>query len=1133
MRLRPKNHQKDTESHACKGELDTLREKLDKVRSENELLKKIISRRQQIHSSDEDFSVPLEDLFQIPQNHNLYFRELPYMMWAKDLNGRFTAVNRNFARNFGHDPESMKGLTDYDISPRVFADKFRGDDTIVIKTGKQRIVDEQIPVIDGFRWYETTKIPVFDENGKVKGVAGFARDITSRIQQVRAIRQSEEKFRELAENTTDSFILASGHKVIYANSAFEQVYGFPREELFRDPELTIKNIHPDDKDRILEVMHTGHYKYTYIFNEQYRIVKKDGTVSWIWNRSYPVWNDKGEAYRIVSVATNISGVKILEERLTKSQSQQQALLDNIPHLAWLKDIDGYYVSVNESFCRFFNLRSDQIVGKNDYDICPKELADNYVSKDLEVIRERQSKLFFEVEEGRFGKRYSETHKTPVINEKGEVIGLAGISRDITEQKLAEEALLRSEEKFKDLVTLLPEVVFETDASGKITFVNLKGFDLMGYKQSDIAQGMTVFDVISEEDRERAVLAFNKLRRGREIKGNEYRVITKSGKKISVLVFTNSMFSDHRFVGIRGVMVDITRRKMAEKQEKEYQTKLLFLSNTALDFLGLPNEADIFRFIGSKLHEFISDAFIIVSHFDETDHQLKLAYHSLSQEQTRKIDALLGDPLRLTGIELSEEGILDLRRSSEHLRSFGGGILDTTFGQISPSTAHRIEDIIQAKNVYGMALMRAGKLYGSVLIISSREELQDRPFIETFLYQASIALHRRQLEQELMEAKVRAEESDMLKTAFLANMSHEIRTPMNGILGLAQLLNKDKLAGEERKEYLAMINSNGKLLMNLVNDIIDISKIESNQVELNETEFSVNVMMNDLLCFIQSEKMVKNKEAVELRMVPALSDKEAYIVSDQAKLRQVLTNLIGNAVKFTQEGVIQFGYSVEGPNLKFYVSDTGIGIPRDKLKIIFDRFIQADQSMTRAFGGSGLGLAISKGFVECMGGEIWAESEPGQGATFFFLIPYKPVASASITAEEQKRDPESFRWEDLSILVVEDNYVSFKLLEITLRKTGVGILHADNGQDAIDMVAKHPEIDLVLMDIQLPVINGYDATVEIKKIRPELPVIAQTANAMDDDRMKCLNAGCSDYITKPIVIDKLYAVINDYVVQSNS
>ncbi len=1133
MRSGPKFNKSRTAEVSQEEEIRNLQEKIDDLQSENELLKKIVSSRRmpQVTSGKSQEAIS-GDIFRIPEFHKSFFYHVPFMMWAKDTNGRFIAVNSAFARNFGKEMTELHGLTDYDICPKIFADKFRSDDLAVIDSGNQITVDEQIPVLAGFRWHETTRIPLTDQNGMITGIAGFAKDITDRKHYETALRQSEAKFRELAENTNDSFILSSGNNIIYVNPAFEQVYGYSRDEFIRNPGLRDKWIYPPDAMRIRAVLDSAQYKSNYIFNEQYRIIKKDGTVSWIWNRSYPIWNDKGEAYRIVSVATNISGIKILEERLTKSQSQQQAILDNIPHLAWLKDTDSHYVSVNESFCRYYNKSSDEIVGKTDYFLCSKNLADEYISKDKEVIRERKSKLFFEVEDGRFGKRYSETHKTPIVNDEGEVIGIAGISRDITEQKLAEQALLRSEEKYKDLVNLLPEVVFETDAEGNITYVNLKGFELMGYSPQTVDRGINIFDIVASGERERARQAFANIRKGKEIKTNEYNVVTREGKVISVLVVANSMFQDSRWVGIRGVMVDITRRKMAENQEKEYQTKLLFLSNTALDFLGLPIEADIFKYIGMKLKEFVTDANIIVSSYDDTEKLLSIIYHSFSAKDADTLEEMTGIRLKQMVFDLGGEDIDELKLNAEHLKFFKGGIYDTCFGKFSRPLTRQIEKRFRIRKTFGMSLMRSGVLYGSALILTNRDELQDQPFLETFFYQASIALHRRQLELELVEAKVRAEETDMLKTAFLANMSHEIRTPMNGILGLTQLLTKDQLSHEDRKEYLAMINSNGKLLMNLVNDIIDISRIESNQVDLNEVRFSLNAMMNELLCFIQSEKMIKNKGSVELKMQIGLKDEDSGILSDQSKLKQVLTNLIGNAIKFTNRGNVEFGYSLEDNNsLKFFVKDSGIGISEDKLEVIFDRFTQVDQSLTRPYSGSGLGLAISKGFVERMGGRIWAESHIKRGATFNFTIPYKPIGRSGTGKEEFARSPDQFNWEKISILVVEDNYISYKLLEFSLSKTGVGIIHADNGQSAIDEVKKNPGIDLVLMDIQLPVLNGYDATIEIKKIRPELPVIAQTANAMDDDRLKCLNAGCSDYITKPIILEKLYAIINNYVIRA--
>jgi len=708
--------------------------------------------------------------------------------------------------------------------------------------------------------------------------------------------------------------------------------------------------------------------------------------------------------------------------------------------------------------------------------------------------------------------------------KGEVIGITGISRDITDQKLAEKALIRSEEKFKDLVTLLPEVVFETDENGIITFANLKGFELMEYSHSDLIKGKTIFELTAKEDEERVREIFKSFKYGSELKGKEFRVLTKSGRELPVLIFTNNMYQENRWSGIRGVMVDISSRKKAEQQERLYQSKLLYLSDTALDFLSMDQDTDLFEFIGGRLSEMIEGVSVVVNRFDEKAKEMILAFHSLPHEKEKYFREKLGLPPERFVQPLTDEEILHLQENSDHLFEFKKGFYESTFGRIPFKISEELNAIIKAKGYYGMALMRGGKLFGSVLIISYNEKLRDKHFIETFIYQSSIALHRRQLEQELLEAKRQAEESDRLKTSFLANMSHEIRTPMNGILGLAEMLKVQDLNSPKTREYLQMISANGKLLLNLVNDIIDISKIESKQVDLFESEFSVKELLDEISCIISAEKMVENKQEVGLYARADVKDSTEIIIADQSKIRQILINLVGNAVKFTREGEIVFGCKfVENNKLLFYVKDTGIGIPESKIDVIFDRFTQADQTMTRAYAGSGLGLAISRGFVELMGGKIWVKSEVNKGSEFYFTVPCKPVYTKKVM-KKPKKGLSEFNWKDLNILVVEDNLVSYKLLEISLSKTGCNILHAENGEDAVNMVKKHDEIDIVLMDIQLPVLNGYDATRAIKKLKPDMPVIAQTANAMDSDRRKCMEAGCSDYITKPIVLEDLMPVI---------
>ncbi len=1076
------------------------------------------------------FSVEeLEKIFTNSKYHETFFNQIPFMVWAKDTNGKFLSANKSFAAAFGKLPEEIVGRNDYDFSPSIFADKYTADDNLVISTGEQRTFEELIPLKDGFRWHETLKIPLIGIDGKVVGTAGLARDITDRKNYEIALKESEEKFRELAENTSDSFVLRSGNKILYANPAFEQIYGIKREDLYKNPNVYLDWIHPEDRSRIENIIKSREHKSAYIFNEQYRIVLPDKSVNWIWHRSYPVWNDKGEVYRVVSVSSNITGIKDLEDKVQKFQSQQQAILDNIPHQAWIKDMDGKYLMVNEAFCRFFDWKVNDIIGKTDFDLCDEELALDYVRKDKTVCEQRKAIRFMEVEDGRFGKRYSETFKTPVINENGEVIGTAGISRDITEQKIAEQALLKSEEKFKDLVTLLPEMVFETNSNLKITFANFSAFERFGYEQNDFDKGLSLYDLVAEREIGRVKDEIINAQNGGELIAAEYVLVSKKGHEFPALVYTNNMYNNGKWSGLRGVAVDIAQRKISEEKEKVYQEKLKFLSNTALDFLSLMQDEDIYIYTGRKLKEFIREGYVLVSRFNESEHTIELVYFSVNDEIKETIRTETGFNVDNLKIKISPESEAVLIQNAEHLMEFTEGVYELSFGTIPRPQCRIVERILQVRKIYGLSLLRGGKLYGSVEIITSQEDLDDKPLIETFIYQASIALHRRQLEQELIAAKFKAEESDKLKTAFLANMSHEIRTPMNGIIGISQLLTRQEVGEKDRNEYLSMINANGNILLNLVNDIIEISKIESNQVDLFVSEFSLNKLFHEMNCFLLTEKMTKNKDSVELLMSLGRKDEESFIYADRQKLNQILLNLIGNAIKFTLSGQVEFGYFVNDDNrLEFFVKDTGIGIPEDKLDLIFNRFTQADQSLTRPFGGSGLGLAISKGFVEIMHGKIWAECRENGGSIFRFHIPFKPSSPGAKQAPRVKLRPDDFDWAKYHLLVVEDNYMSFKLLQALLKNTKVVILHADNGERAIEMVKTHPEIDLVLMDIQLPLMNGYEATKAIKLIRPELTVIAQTANAMDEDRLKCLNSGCNDYITKPIVFETFLTLIDSYI-----
>ncbi|NTW24763.1 MAG: response regulator [Lentimicrobium sp.] len=384
---------------------------------------------------------------------------------------------------------------------------------------------------------------------------------------------------------------------------------------------------------------------------------------------------------------------------------------------------------------------------------------------------------------------------------------------------------------------------------------------------------------------------------------------------------------------------------------------------------------------------------------------------------------------------------------------------------------------------------------------------------------------RQMNTELMVAKEKAEESERLKSAFLANMSHEIRTPMNGILGFAHLLQSPELTGDEMQDYLKIIQTSGNRMLNIINDLIDISRIESGLITVNPTQVDVNELMNFIYNFFKPEAESKG---LTITINDHLPQTEKLILTDKEKVYAVLMNLVKNAIKYSQKGSVDFGCTKKENLLQFYVNDNGIGIPDDKLESIFGRFVQVDPSFSSNYEGAGLGLSIAKAYVAMLGGKIHAKSELGKGSQFFFEIP-------CIKAESIAKDPvidnvnsnTDIKMSNLKILITDDDEVSLILMTKLIQKYTKDILTAVNGQEAIDLVKENPDINIILLDIKMPEVNGLEATRQIRLFNKDIVIIAQTAYAMVGDREQTLDAGCDDYISKPLNKEKLDRLITRY------
>ena len=386
-------------------------------------------------------------------------------------------------------------------------------------------------------------------------------------------------------------------------------------------------------------------------------------------------------------------------------------------------------------------------------------------------------------------------------------------------------------------------------------------------------------------------------------------------------------------------------------------------------------------------------------------------------------------------------------------------------------------------------------------------------------------HIRKMNSELIISKNKAEESDRLKSSFLANMSHEIRTPLNGILGFSSLLKDEDLTKKNAKRYIDIIGSSGQQLLTIINDILDISKIEAGQIAISIEAVNITQLMNELLHQFQHQAEIKNLDLI-LNSGNLYENMEIH--TDANRLRQILCNLLNNAIKFTHEGKVEFGLLHKENFTEFYVSDSGIGIaPEDQL-VIFKPFRKIETSVKNKYGGTGLGLSISKAFVEKLGGTMMLQSEPNKGSTFIFTIPRTEASEPNYKQHPETEQNLHRNWNPKTILIAEDEAFNFYYMEELLKPMSVNMLHAWNGLEAVELTKNHPDISLVLMDIRMPEMDGHTATRLIKELRPRLPVIAQTAYASNEDMENAHTSGFDNYLTKPIARELFVQVIDKYL-----
>lgn len=653
-------------------------------------------------------------------------------------------------------------------------------------------------------------------------------------------------------------------------------------------------------------------------------------------------------------------------------------------------------------------------------------------------------------------------------------------RDITDTKKAEEALRKSEAIKNKMLSNIGDVVVIIDKNEVIKYKSPNIERLLRWSDNELI-GKDTWDNIHPEDIELGKKFIQNLALEPNSIGTvEIRYKRKDNTYVWIEISIINLLNDPDIQGFLGNYHEITSRKSAEQEL--LKAKEIADANSA-------NLTAIIEGTADNIWAF--------------DRNFKILY--INQAFQREFFNTFG--------VLLEPGVSLIEALPEPFKP----IWIPRYKRVLQNEQYTIEDAINTEN---------GTIYIQVTfnpIVSNGEVIGGSCF-------GSNITARKQSENDLIKAKELAEESDKLKTAFLCNMSHEIRTPMNGILGFADLLKEPSLSGDKQQEYISIIEKSGVRMLNIINDIIDISKIEAGLIKLEVKESNINEQIEYINTFFKPETDTKG---LTLSFKNPLSAKEATIKTDREKLYALLTNLVKNAIKYTNHGSIEFGYfptPKEKPyqpnSLTFYVKDTGIGIPKNRQQAIFERFVQADIGDTMALQGAGLGLTITKSYLEMLGGTIWVESEVGVGSTFYFTLPYNTQSQLDIIFENDV-DVKDVTLSKLKVLIAEDDEISRSLITINLNKISSEILLAKNGIEAIEICRSNPSIDLVLMDIRMPEMGGYEATRAIRQFNKEVVIIAQTAFGLSGDREKAIDAGCNDYISEPINKDELLSIIHNY------
>lgn len=922
---------------------------------------------------------------------------------------------------------------------------------------------------DGSKYYISISVaPIINKFGHAVGIVLVFKNVTSECKMRKKISESEKKLKTLftaAKNV--SFIITdvdvNAPKILEFSPGAEHIFGYKASEVIGTP---VAILHQEESVKRFPEMLEYLRKSKKSFDADTFFVRKSGELFPALFTIFPVFDSAGELVSTIGVSIDISERKRAEENLKRSEAKFRANFEQGLVGMSMTSEKMEWIEVNDFLCKMLGYSRDELLKMTWVELTYFE--------DIEADISKYNKLLSgEINAYSLEKRFCHKNGSLVwavisisvvrSNENNSIEYILCVVNNISEQKKATENLRLSEKKFRTICQNSPVLINSFNCEGKAVLWNDECEKTLGWSLDEINSVDDPFALFYPdlEIKNQVVSSLNSNHCGHFIEWHPY---VKSGEQL-VMMWANFKLSDSETISIG---YNVTERSKVELELRDSREKYKKLINASAEGFCLVD-------VNSKMLD-VNESLCRMIGYSKSEMVGKTPYNFADEKN-----------VIVFSNQIAKSKNKKYRRYGASLIKKDGGILFV---------------IVNATAVYN----KSGEFSGSFAFLTDISDLKH-------------------VENDLRNSKEKAEESNRLKTAFLQNVSHEIRTPMNGILGFADLLREANLTGKEQSEYIDVIERSGNRMLNTINDLMDISRIESGQVELSLSDIALSDIIKDLCTFFKPEVQKKGLEF----SFNSISSLEGIVINtDYKKLYEILANLIKNAIKYTKTGKIEFKCQKNKEIVEFYVKDTGIGIQKNKIESIFDRFVQADIGERKAYEGSGLGLAIAKSYVEMLGGRIWVESDIGVGSTFFVSI---PIVKYNLNLEKNILN---FSDNDYGIflskvLIVDDENTSFDYLNMILHSICGEILYAVAGYQAVEICKENPDIDLILMDIRLPILNGYEATREIREFNKDVVIIAQTAYANESDRLNSILAGCDDYLSKPIKREKLFAIIKKLIV----